>query len=142
MDERISLSKSWCCIGSASSQCLYANLVGCALSIPRLDVHAPLRERVIELADSVLGLRDGHAVAGHDNDFVGGGEGTAKGSPPAAVWRMKPILGSEEDARSHADRGLGSPDSVGSATWASFCARLELKSRCGASTSAQAIATI
>src|ERR1700732_1604073 len=38
------------------------------------DVDAALGERVVQFADFVLGLRDGHAVAGNDDDFVGGGE--------------------------------------------------------------------
>src|ERR1700722_2377326 len=35
-------------------------------------VHAALAERVVKLADFVLGLRDGHAVAGNNNHFAGG----------------------------------------------------------------------
>ena len=38
------------------------------------DVDAALGEGVVELADFVLGLGDGHAVAGDDDDFAGGGE--------------------------------------------------------------------
>src|SRR4029077_8220425 len=37
------------------------------------DVDAAFGERVEKFADFVLGLRDGHAVAGNDHDFVGGG---------------------------------------------------------------------
>ena len=38
------------------------------------DVDSTLGERVEEFADFVLGLGHGHAVAGDDDDFVGGGE--------------------------------------------------------------------
>src|SRR6267143_4612996 len=38
------------------------------------DIDAALAESVEEFANFVLGLRDGHAVAGNDDDFVGGGE--------------------------------------------------------------------
>src|SRR5271163_901117 len=37
-------------------------------------VHAAFGEGVVKFADFVLGLRDGHAVAGNDDYFVGGGE--------------------------------------------------------------------
>ena len=39
-----------------------------------LHVDAALGERVVEFADLVLRLRDGHAVAGDDDDLAGGGE--------------------------------------------------------------------
>ena len=37
-------------------------------------VYAALAEGIEKFADFVLRLRDGHAVAGYDDDFVGGGE--------------------------------------------------------------------
>src|SRR5439155_4942553 len=37
-------------------------------------VDAALTERIIELADFMLRLRDGHAVAGHDGYAAGGGK--------------------------------------------------------------------
>src|SRR5271156_4061765 len=37
-------------------------------------VHAAFGERIEKFADFVLGLGDGHAVAGDDDYFVGGGE--------------------------------------------------------------------
>src|SRR5271168_1775423 len=37
-------------------------------------VHAAFTEGVVKFADFVLGLRDGHAVAGDDDYFIGGGE--------------------------------------------------------------------
>ena len=39
-----------------------------------VDVDAALGEGVVEFADFVLRLRDGHAVAGNDDHFAGGGE--------------------------------------------------------------------
>ena len=36
-----------------------------------LHVHAALGQRVVEFADLVLGLGDGHAVAGNDDDLAG-----------------------------------------------------------------------
>src|ERR1700677_3392119 len=37
-------------------------------------VHAAFAERVVKFADFVLSLRDGHAVAGDDDDFARGSE--------------------------------------------------------------------
>jgi hypothetical protein len=70
------------------------------------DFGALAGERVEEFADFVLGLRDGHAVAGDDNDGVGGAEevggffGTGAAVGPlfdAGGGRLDLSEGAEED---------------------------------------------
>ena len=59
--------------------------------MPNVHVDAAFGEGVVEFADFVLGLGDGHAVSGNDDDFVGGGENCRR---LLRAWRCAPVAAS------------------------------------------------
>ncbi len=76
------------------------------------DIDAAFGESVIQFADFVLGLRDGHAVSGDDDDFAGGGEDSGGFFGAGAFYRASFLRASGCGG----DLAEGSEDHVGERT--------------------------